>query len=121
MRNLLALIGLAVVLFFGLGWYFNWYSFAVLPGADGQKRIELNVNTNKIVNDTKSGVETVGEVIKNRSANETPATNRSTSETPSNANSTPTPTPNAAPTQNGNSQPIRFQDLPSFFRPARPQ
>lgn len=119
MRNLLALIGLAVVLFFGLGWYFNWYSFAVQPGVDGQRRIELNVNTNKIVSDTKSGVETVGEVIKNRSSDETPATNRTTpSSTPAAAD-----TPNAATanTDNGKSQPIRFQDLPSFFRPARAQ
>jgi hypothetical protein len=113
MRNLLALVGLAVVLFFGLGWYFNWYSFAVQPGVDGQRRIELNVNTNKIVSDTKSGVETVGEVIKSRSNDDTPATTAST----------PATTPSTAPAKadNGNATPIRFQDLPSFFRPARPQ
>jgi hypothetical protein len=31
-RNLLALVGLAVVVFVGGGWYFNWYTVKVQAG-----------------------------------------------------------------------------------------
>ena len=96
MRNLLALIGLIVVLFFGLGWYFQWYTFVLHPGEDGQRRIELNVNTNKIADDTQSGVAKVGEIIKERSPDQSPATTPVTDTTP-----------------------VRFEDLPSFFRPTQ--
>ena len=100
MRNMLALIGLIVVLFFGLGWYFQWYTFVLHPGENGQRRIELNVNTNKIVDDTKSGVSTVGEIIKERTPDA----------------STVTSTAETAPA----TTPVRFEDLPSFFRPSNP-
>lgn len=70
MRNLLALVGLVIVLFFGIGWYRGWYTFEVEPGTDGKKKIELNVDTRKIESDvirTKEGVENLRE-------NRTPST-----------------------------------------------
>ena len=36
MRNLLALVGFIVVMFAGLGWYFNWYSFNIKASTDGK-------------------------------------------------------------------------------------
>jgi hypothetical protein len=63
MRNLLALIGAVVVLFVGLGWYLGWYKFAIEPSANGQQRIQLDVNTDKILSDTKTAGERVGHVI----------------------------------------------------------
>ena len=97
MRNLLALIGLAVVLFFGLGWYLDWYSFAIQSREDGKKRIELDVDTNKIMTDTKSGVEKVGAII----------------ESPKNAATTSVSSSEMKPVTTS----VQFENLPSFFRP----
>lgn len=54
MRNLLALIGLAVVAFFGVGYYMGWYKLAVQPGTGGTQRISLDVDTKKIAADVKT-------------------------------------------------------------------
>lgn len=63
MRNLLALLGLAVVTFAGLGWYLGWYHVAVSPGTDGNKKIELDVNTSKVQTDVSTGIEKGKEFI----------------------------------------------------------
>jgi hypothetical protein len=63
MRNLLALIGLAVVGFAGVGWYQGWYVFALQPGANGKQRIQLDVDTHKIAEDAKKLGETVGKTV----------------------------------------------------------
>lgn len=59
MRNLLALVGLAIVTFFGLGWYLGWYSIALAPGRDGRQTVTLDVDTKKITDDAKKGIEKV--------------------------------------------------------------
>ena len=63
MRNLLALIGAAFVLFAGLGWYLGWYTFALEPSASGKQRIQLDVDTDKILDDTKRAGAKVGTVL----------------------------------------------------------
>ena len=63
MRNLLALIGLAVVLVGGLGWYLGWYQLATQPGVDGHRTITVDVNTKKAVEDGKNGVQKVSNII----------------------------------------------------------
>lgn len=63
MKNLLALVGLALVLFLGIGYYQNWYSFAAKPAADGHQRYEIDVNAQKIGQDTQRGVQVAGEKI----------------------------------------------------------
>lgn len=63
MRNLLALIGAAIVLFVGLGWYLGWYTFALEPSANGKQRIQLDVDTDKILDDTKRAGAKVGTVL----------------------------------------------------------
>lgn len=65
MRNILALIGLVVVVFVGAGWYFGWYKFAVSPSLDGKQHIQLEVDTRKIGEDAKKAGETVSNVVQN--------------------------------------------------------
>lgn len=59
MRNLLALLGLAIVLFFGLGWYLGWYTLAIQAGTDGRQQVRLDVDTKKITEDAKKGLDRV--------------------------------------------------------------
>jgi hypothetical protein len=59
MKNLLALVGAAVVLVVGLGWYLGWYKVGVSNGTG-----EVKVDLNKVKADIKKEKETVGEFIK---------------------------------------------------------
>ncbi len=52
MRNLLALIGLAVVLFAGLGWYLGWYKLSVAKTDDGKLQIKADVDAQKVKDDS---------------------------------------------------------------------
>ncbi len=54
MKNMLALIGLVVVLVAGLGWYLGWYQVGVEPGADGHSKINVDVNRKKIIEDEQN-------------------------------------------------------------------
>lgn len=63
MKNILALIGLAVVLVGGLGWYLGWYQLGTEPAASGHRKINVDVNTNKITDDLKKGTQRVGDLI----------------------------------------------------------
>ncbi len=63
MRNLLALIGAVVVLFAGLGWYLGWYKFALEPGANGNQRIQIDLDTHKIADDVEKAGKTVGSAV----------------------------------------------------------
>lgn len=65
MRNVLALIGLVVVVFVGAGWYFGWYKFAVTPTIDGKQQIQVEVDTRKIGEDAKKFGETVNTAVQN--------------------------------------------------------
>src|SRR5687767_12181607 len=51
MRNLLALLGASLLLFIGLGWYLGWYRFQTAPTDDGQRQINIKLNTKKIQDD----------------------------------------------------------------------
>ena len=63
MKNILALIGLVVVLTAGLGWYLGWYKLGTEPGDSGHRVINVDVNTQKITDDLKKGGQKVGEII----------------------------------------------------------
>ena len=63
MRNLLALIGAAVVLVVGLGWYLEWYKLGTEPSGDGRQKITVDVNTDQIKNNLKKGGEFVGDLL----------------------------------------------------------
>lgn len=57
MKNILALIGAAVVVVGGLGWYLGWYRLATEPSNDGHRKIQIDVNTAKIRGDVQKGTE----------------------------------------------------------------
>src|SRR5438309_7009889 len=63
MKNILALIGAAVVLFVGLGWYLEWYKLGSEPTPDGHRKINVDVNTKKIIADEQNAVKKVSDVI----------------------------------------------------------
>ena len=52
MRNVLALIGLLVIGFLGLGWYMGWYKLSISRGSDGNLQITTNVDTKKVGSDS---------------------------------------------------------------------
>ena len=54
MKNILALIGLVVVLVAGLGWYLGWYELSTQPGADGHRSINVDVNLKKAIEDEQN-------------------------------------------------------------------
>jgi hypothetical protein len=70
MRNLLALVGLIVVGFAGLGWYFNWYSLQVKTGTDGKVNVSGDVDLKKIKTDAGAFTDKVGQALRN--ANQPP-------------------------------------------------
>src|SRR4051794_8857706 len=51
MRNLLALIGLVVVGFGGIGWYLGWYHLSVAKGPEGTVEIKVDVDSKKVADD----------------------------------------------------------------------
>lgn len=63
MRNVLALIGLLVIGFIGLGWYMEWYKLSVTRGSDGNLQITTNVDTNKVGADSSEFFKNAATVI----------------------------------------------------------
>jgi hypothetical protein len=59
MRNLLALVGLAIVLFAGVGWYCGWYTFQSTPTVTGEREFRVRVNTKEIASEVKQGAEKI--------------------------------------------------------------
>jgi hypothetical protein len=60
MKNLLALIGLVVVLVAGLGWYLGWYKLSTDAG-----HVKVDLDTQEISKDLKKGRDAVGNIIDN--------------------------------------------------------
>lgn len=63
MRNLLALIGLCVVLFAAVGWYCGWYTLSIHKSGEGKLQIQTEVNTTKVTHDTSGFFQTLGRVL----------------------------------------------------------
>lgn len=74
MKNTFAVIGVLVVGFAALGWYFEWYKLGTEPGADGHRKINADVNTKKIVEDVKKGGQKVSDLINSDNKGSTPQT-----------------------------------------------
>ena len=55
MRNLLALMGAALVTFAAVGWYLDWYRIRTEPGASGHRQVEIDFNGTKIQHDLEKG------------------------------------------------------------------
>jgi hypothetical protein len=56
-RNILALVGGAVVTFAGLGWYLGWYSVARKAASPGQSSFQVDINREQLTKDIKQGIE----------------------------------------------------------------
>lgn len=59
-RNLLALLAAAALLFAGLGWYLDWYQVSSVSALGGRQSVNIDFNSNKIrtdVNKVKKGIE----------------------------------------------------------------
>ncbi|HEX4589422.1 MAG TPA: hypothetical protein VH120_05810 [Gemmataceae bacterium] len=68
MRNLLALLGFALVTFLIVGWYLDWYHVSPKASAtSGHQGVEIDINRKKIGDDVnrgiKAGEEKVHELI----------------------------------------------------------
>lgn len=79
MRNLLALIGFAVVLFLGVGYARGWYDFEFVTDSNGRVKVSGDIDGKKIKEDGNTGLEKAGNAInnlthKNGSASQAPAT-----------------------------------------------
>jgi len=64
MRNLLAFLGAAVLVFFGVGLYLGWYHIYRGPtSTPGHSRIEFDINQDKISSDVKQGTDKIKDAI----------------------------------------------------------
>ncbi|MGL6096224.1 MAG: hypothetical protein ACRC7O_10565 [Fimbriiglobus sp.] len=82
MRNMLALIGLVVVTFCGVGWYRGWYSFEMSPGESGKQRIQVDVDTDRIKSDAKEATQRIEQIAKDPNAPAAPSTVKVTETSP---------------------------------------
>jgi hypothetical protein len=69
MRSILSLIGAAVVIFAGAGWYLGWYTFGTQNG-----NLELEVKSKKVVSDLKAGEKKIEDAVHNSGTPNTPKT-----------------------------------------------
>ena len=70
MKNLLAFIGGAVVVFFGVGLYLGWYHIYRTPTSEpGHSRIEIDINKDKIGKDVKQGTDKLKDAIDRATTN----------------------------------------------------
>ncbi len=63
MRNLLALLGLVIVVFFAVGYFRGWYTFNMSTGTDGKTNVNIGVDRTKVGSDLQEGVQKAGETI----------------------------------------------------------
>ncbi len=67
MKNLLAFLGAAVLVFAGVGLYLNWFHIARGPATAGHKAFNIDLNTDKIESDAqKGGAEVLSAIEKAR-------------------------------------------------------
>lgn len=59
MRNLLAFFGAMVITFAGVGWYLGWYDIQSEPNADGKRSYRIDIDTQKLSQDTRAGAKSV--------------------------------------------------------------
>jgi hypothetical protein len=56
-------VGLAVVVFAGVGWYQGWYTFKTEATGPGHRQFNVNVDTNKIEADLEKGEKKVHDAL----------------------------------------------------------
>jgi hypothetical protein len=65
MRNILAFVGALVVTFAALGWYLDWYRIKRDPAPSGHQNLNIDLNSEKIVDDVHKGVQKGEEKLQN--------------------------------------------------------
>ena len=74
MRNLLALLGFALLTFAAAGWYLDWYKIQSTTTPDGHRHVNIDIHSKKIGEDLNKGSEKLhGAWEKNRKS-DTPGT-----------------------------------------------
>jgi len=64
MRNLLALVGAAVVTFAGLGWYLGWYTLQrTSSDTPGHQSVNIDFDARKITADIRNGEQKVEKAL----------------------------------------------------------
>jgi len=72
MRNLLALLGAAVLTFAGVGWYLGWYTLEPAPAsAPGRQGVTIDFDPKKIDADLHKGEQKVEEVLERAAHHDT--------------------------------------------------
>ncbi|MEZ6142090.1 MAG: hypothetical protein R3B84_16110 [Zavarzinella sp.] len=65
MKNMFALVGMAALAFAGAGWYLGWYNISRKSNETGKQDIAVELNTGKILEDGKKGLEKAKDVVEN--------------------------------------------------------
>ncbi len=109
MRNMLAFLGMAVLVFFGVGLYLGWYHIYREPSSTpGHSRIEFDIDQNKISSDVKQGASKIKDAIDNATTNPTAPT------TPTTDKKT-----DAAPTSKTDTAKDLVRDASGWFSPEK--
>jgi hypothetical protein len=96
MRNLLALLGAAVVAFAALGYFLGWYNVHSIIDGEGHRHQVIDVNPTKAVHDVTQGEEALKNTLQKNQGQpgQQPAPTPETTQTPSAPNAVlvkPTP------------------------------
>jgi hypothetical protein len=92
MRNLLALFALVLLVFAVLGWFRDWYAIQRQPAAvDGHHSVNIDINSGKIFDDVKEGIQKIEEKKQQLTDKPPPAekTENAPPKAPANANPPP--------------------------------
>ena len=73
MRNLLALMGAALVTFAAVGWYLDWYRIRTEPAASGHRQVEIDFNGTKIQHDLEKGRDKLRDLLDSKAKDPTAA------------------------------------------------
>ena len=63
MKNLLAFLAAAVLVFVGVGWYLDWFHIRPAPAVAGHHAYSIDLNADKIQADVQQGGEKVVDAI----------------------------------------------------------
>lgn len=70
MRNMLAFSAALVIALGALGFYLDWFNIHRTPGPQGNTSFRLDVNTNKIIEDTRKAEEKLQKSLTEKTKNE---------------------------------------------------
>jgi hypothetical protein len=71
MRNLLALLAVALITLVALGWYLDWYKISNTPANGGHRQVNIDLNTPKIGHDVEKGGEKIRKMLEKNSKKDT--------------------------------------------------